>query len=50
MPAGVIIQGPNPSGMLGESISGLEIIKARPVHFIKPDGMIDVVRWQQIHF
>jgi len=50
MPAGVIVQGPNPSGMLGESISGLEIIKARPVHFIKPDGMIDVVRWQQIHF
>ena len=47
MPAGVIFQGPNPSGVTGESISGLEIIKARPMHFIKPDGKLDLVRWQQ---
>lgn len=47
MPAGVIIQGPNPTGRAGESISGLEVIKARPVHFIKPDGELDVTRWEQ---
>lgn len=50
MPAGVIIQGPNPSGVINESISGLELIKARPIHFIKPNGEIDVDRWQQINF
>ncbi len=50
MPAGVIIQGPNPSGVTGESISGLEIIKARPIHFIKPNGEIDVARWEQARF
>jgi hypothetical protein len=50
MPAGVIFQGPNPSGITGESISGLEIIKARPMHFIKPSGELDVARWQQTHF
>jgi hypothetical protein len=50
MPAGVVVQGPNPSGVAGESISGLEIIKARPIHFIKPNGEIDLARWQQTHF
>lgn len=48
MPAGVIIQGPNPSGIEGESISGLEIIRARPIHFIKPDGFIDADQWEQL--
>ena len=50
MPAGVIIQGPNPSGVDGEAISGLEIIKARPMHFIKPNGEIDIARWQETNF
>jgi hypothetical protein len=50
MPAGVIIQGPNPSGVAGESITGLEIIKARPMHYIKSNGEIDVTRWQQTNF
>jgi hypothetical protein len=49
MPAGVIIQGPNPSGVAGESILGLEIIKARPVHFIRADGLLDITRWEQSH-
>ncbi len=49
MPAGVIIQGPNPSGKADESILGLEIIKARPMHFIKANGGIDVARWEQSH-
>jgi hypothetical protein len=50
MPAGVIFQGPNPTGVAGQSIVGLEIIKARPVHFIKPDGLLDVERWEQTNF
>lgn len=50
MPAGVIIQGPNPSCVTGESISGVEIIKARPIHFLKPNGEIDVARWEQARF
>jgi hypothetical protein len=49
IPAGVIFQGPNPSGDPAESIQGLEIIQARPVHFIKPDGMLDIDRWDQSH-
>jgi hypothetical protein len=46
MPAGVIIQGPNPSGDPEQSIQGLEIIRARPVHFINPDGTLDISRWE----
>lgn len=46
-PAGVIIQGPNPTGDPAESIQGLEIIRARPVHFINPDGTLDIARWGQ---
>jgi hypothetical protein len=49
MPAGVVIQGPNPNGIEGEAIPGLEIIKARPMHFILPDGSIDVTRWEQLN-
>ena len=48
MPAAVIIQGPNPSGIAGESISGFEMIKGRPVHFIKADGYLDLTRWEQL--
>lgn len=46
-PAGVIFQGPNPSSNPMESIQGFEIIRARPVHFINPDGTLDTVRWNQ---
>src|SRR5271169_2002167 len=38
IPAGVIFQGPNPAGDPAEAIQGLEIIRARPVHFINPDA------------
>jgi hypothetical protein len=47
IPAGVIFQGPNPSGDPTESIQGLEIIRARPVHFINPDGTFDIARWER---
>jgi hypothetical protein len=47
MLAGVIYLGPNQSGVEGESIIGFEIIRARPAHFIKADGSIDVNRWEQ---
>jgi hypothetical protein len=45
-PAGVIFQGPNPSTDPAESIQGLEIIRVRPVHYINPDGTLDVARWE----
>ena len=45
-PAGVIFQGPNPSADPAESIQGLEIIRVRPVHYINPDGTLDVARWE----
>ncbi len=43
--AGVIFQGPNASGDPNESILGLEIIQARPAHFIKANGTLDTDRW-----
>jgi hypothetical protein len=46
-PAGVVIQGPNPSPDPSESISGLEIFYARPIHFIRADGTLDMDRWHQ---
>ncbi len=47
-PAGVIIQGPNPGDVpTEEAIPGIEIIRARPIHFIKADGYLDIDRWQQ---
>jgi hypothetical protein len=46
-PAGVIFQGPNTSDDSEESIPGLEIIRARPVHFINADGTLDIARWDQ---
>jgi hypothetical protein len=47
-PAGVIISGPNPGDSPDQDfISGFEVIRARPIHFIKPDGMLDLDRWAQ---
>ncbi|MGA2494842.1 MAG: hypothetical protein ABSF67_18190 [Roseiarcus sp.] len=47
-PAGVIIQGPNPGDSPDQdAIPGLEIIRARPIHFIKADGYLDLDRWEQ---
>jgi len=44
-PAGVIIQGPNPGDAPDQdAIPGLEIIRARPIHFIKADGHLDLDR------
>jgi hypothetical protein len=49
MPAGVIFEGPNPGDNPDqEAILGLEIVRARPVHFINPDGTLDNDRWAQI--
>jgi hypothetical protein len=45
MPAGVIYTGPNTSENEGEAIAGFEVIKARPIHYIRPDGMLDLGRW-----
>jgi hypothetical protein len=47
MPAGVVFQGPNPSNDPGESIPGLEIFRARPMHFVRADGTLDIARWEQ---
>jgi hypothetical protein len=49
-PAGVVFQGPNPSGDSAQSIEGLEIIKARPIDFINADGTLDLARWEQTDF
>lgn len=47
-PAGVIIQGPNPGSDASQSsIQGLEIIGARPMHFINRNGSLDVARWER---
>jgi hypothetical protein len=47
-PAGVIISGPNPGDAPDQdSIPGFEVIRARPIHFIKADGTLDHDRWAQ---
>jgi hypothetical protein len=46
MPAGIIIQGPNPSVDESQSIQGFDLIKARPVQYILPDGHLDCARWE----
>jgi hypothetical protein len=46
-PAGVVIQGPNPTGDPTQSIQGLEVIVARPIHFINADGTLDIARWDR---
>jgi hypothetical protein len=47
-PAGVIISGPNPGDAPDQDfIPGFEVIRARPIHFIKADGTLDHDRWTQ---
>jgi hypothetical protein len=46
MPAGVIIQGPNPTADDTQSIAGFDVIKARPVQYVLPDGHLDLPRWE----
>jgi hypothetical protein len=47
-PAGVIISGPNPGDAPDQDfIPGFEVIRARPIHFIKADGTLDHDRWEQ---
>jgi hypothetical protein len=47
-PAGVIISGPNPGDAPDQDfIPGFEVIRARPIHFIKADGALDHDRWAQ---
>jgi hypothetical protein len=48
MPAGVIVQGPNTAEDASQAIGGLDIIKARPINFILPNGDIDLARWQML--
>lgn len=45
-PAGIIIRGPNTSEDIEEAISGFELITARPIHFILPNGELDNARWE----
>lgn len=46
--AGVIYEGPNPSSNNEEAIAGLQIMKARRGHFIRPDGTLDVQLWNSL--
>ncbi len=46
IPAGVIVQGPNPTGDSSQSILGFELIKGRPIQYILPDGHLNVSRWE----
>ena len=46
IPAGVIIHGPNQTGDASQSIQGFEMIKARPVQYILPDGHLDSSHWE----
>jgi hypothetical protein len=46
MPAGVIIQGPNPANDPTQSIQGFELIKARPIQYVLPNGTLDLARWK----
>lgn len=47
-PAGVIYQGPNISTDPNQAIAGLEIIRARRIDFIMPDGTLDRHRWEAL--
>ena len=49
IPAGVIYQGPNTSTDPAESIPGFELIKARPVRYILPDGSLDNTGWESVN-
>lgn len=48
-PAGVIYEGPNPAPDANEAIPGLQIIRARRMHFIRADGSIDAQLWDSLH-
>jgi hypothetical protein len=50
MLGGVIFQGPSTSDDPNEAIAGLEIIRARPAHFILPDGTLDKARWERLEW
>lgn len=45
--AGVIYQGPNPDIASEYAIPGLEVIRARRVDFILPNGSLNVSRWHE---
>jgi hypothetical protein len=48
--AGVIFDGPNPGDDPSQdSIAGFELFSARPIHFVKKDGQLDVDRWENLH-
>jgi len=44
--AGVIISGPNTSHDTNEAIPGFEVIRARPIQYILPNGELDNARWE----
>lgn len=44
----VIYEGPNISDKAGEAIAGLEIIRARRAHFLRPDGSLDQRLWASL--
>ena len=46
--AGVIYEGPKISDKAGEAIAGLEIIRARRAHFLRPDGSLDQRLWASL--
>jgi hypothetical protein len=47
-PGGVIISGPNPGDAPDQDfIPGFDVIRARPIHFIRADGTLDHDRWGQ---
>jgi hypothetical protein len=50
MLGGVIYQGPSTIDDPNQSIAGLEVIHARPAHFIMPDGRLDKDRWAQLNW
>lgn len=50
IPAGVIFAGPNPSQDEAEAIAGFEVIRVRPIQYIKPDGTLDNDRWAMDNF
>jgi hypothetical protein len=50
MLGGVIFQGPSTSDDPNQAIAGLEIIRARPAHFILPAGTLDKARWERLEW
>jgi hypothetical protein len=50
MLGGVIFQDPSTSDDPNQAIAGLEIIRARPAHFIMPNGRLDHARWERLQW